>query len=440
MFKNLSVNSEEFIFYLDLSKDFIRKKNLMKSINAFEKEKEKFHSVSTYGLIMFQKKENLITIYDQPNTEIISKVINDNWESREDNKSFLENGLFEVLAYIFTKSKDKRKNYRVIILSDTPSDLSEEYHHALYDLLLKAKFFDTFIDIIRVGDEKFYSDDVKLKVMTSETKGGVFYCNDPKLLPDILNSLLQNKSEFSVILPEENSEFLDEDKLFYEKLAVDLITLDPEDEEICNICNQELCPICEAHSDEIHKCYNCDAKYHLCCAAKYSINNNIGFKHIFRCIKCDTLLKLDEEFVKLIYEEEHGEEFEEPEFEEPEFEDEILQEERNTIDFEEDDKPIGQVDTEYSRELAETVITKKVKIGGYFGQEVEITTKVNNHNIPQSSNTMIHIQEEGETMSKEPVSITSLRPPKKKTIKLCKICGETVKNMSICPTCGAKID
>jgi hypothetical protein len=149
---------------------------------------------------------------------------------------------------------------------------------------------------------------------------------------------------------------------------------------------------------------------------------------------------LDEEFVKLIYEEEHGEEFEEPEFEEPEFEDEILQEERNTIDFEEDDKPIGQVDTEYSRELAETVITKKVKIGGYFGQEVEITTKVNNHNIPQSSNTMIHIQEEGETMSKEPVSITSLRPPKKKTIKLCKICGETVKNMSICPTCGAKID
>jgi len=435
MFKNLPVNSEEFIFYLDLSKDFIKKKNLMKSINGFEKEKEKFHSISTYGLIMFQKKENLITIYDQPNTEIISKVINDNWESREDNKSFLENGLFEVLAYIFTKSKEKRKNYRVIILSDTPSDLSEEYRHALYDLLLKAKFFDTFIDIIRVGDEKFYSDDVKLKVMISETKGGVFYCNDPKLLPDILNSLLQNKSEFSVILPEENSEFLDEDKLFYEKLAVDLITLDPEDEEICTICNQELCPICEAHSDEIHKCYNCDAKYHLCCAAKYSINNNIGFKHIFRCIKCDTLLKLDEEFVKLIYEEEHGEEFEEPEFE-----DEILQEERNAIDFEEDDKPIGQVDTEYSRELAETVITKKVKIGGYFGQEVEITTKANNHNIPQSSNTMIHIQEEGETMSKEPVSITSLRPPKKKTIKLCKICGETVKNMSICPTCGAKID
>ena len=42
----------------------------------------------------------------------------------------------------------------------------------------------------------------------------------------------------------------------------------------------------------------------------YSISNNIGFKfkHLFRCVQCDTLLKLDEEYVELIYREEHGEE------------------------------------------------------------------------------------------------------------------------------------
>ncbi len=425
MFKQLSVNSEEFIFYLDLSKDFIKKKNLLKSITGFEKEKEKFHSVSTYGLIMFQKKENLITIYDQPDTELITKVINDKWESRENDTSFLENGLFEALAYIFTKSKEKRKNYRVIVFSDTPSGLPEEYHHALYDLLLKAKFFDTFIDIIRVGDAKFFTDDVKLKVMTSETQGGVFYCNDPKLLPDILNSLLQNKTEFSVILPEEDDQFLDEDKLFYEKLAVDLITLDPEDEELCTICNQELCPICEAHSDEIHKCYNCDAKYHLCCAAKYSITNNIGFKHIFRCIKCDTLLKLDEEFVELIFQEDNEEVFEELEFE-----DEVLELENEIVEdveeFEGFNNPITQQETEYSTESTEPVIIKKVKIGGYFGHEIEIKTTLNSNEIPQSS--------------KEPISITSLRPPKKKTIKLCQICGATVRNRGACPICGAKVD
>ncbi|MBY9004369.1 MAG: VWA domain-containing protein [Candidatus Lokiarchaeota archaeon] len=438
MFKNISVNSEEFIFYLDLSKDFIKKKNLMKSITAFEKEKEKFHSVTTYGLIMFQKKENLITIYDQPDTEIISKTINDKWESRENDKSFLENGLFEVLAYIFTKSKENRKNYRVIVFSDTPSGLSEEYHHALYDLLLKAKFFDAFIDIIRVGDEKFFTDDVKLKVMTSETKGGVFYCNDPKIFQDILSSLLQNKNEFSVILPEEDDEFLDEDKLFYEKLAVDLITLDPEDEEICTICNQALCPICEAHSDEIHKCFNCDAKYHLCCATKHSITNNIGFKHIFRCIKCDTLLKIDEEFVDLIIEEEN---------EEPEIDDEALEVDveseiiiSDEIELEDFGEPIAQEETEYSEESAETVVTKKVKIGGFFGQEIEIKSNSNGNGISQSSSTIINMQEEGETMTKEPISITALKPPKKKTIKLCQICGETVRNAGTCPTCGARID
>lgn len=433
MFKKLSVNSEEFIFYLDLSKDFIKKKNLMKSITTFAKEKEKFHSLSTFGLIMFQKDENLITVYDQPDAELISKIINDKWDSRENDKSFLENGLFEVLAYIFTKSKENRKNYRVIVFSDTPSGLSEEYHHALYDLLLKAKFFDAFIDIIRVGDEKFFTDDVKLKVMTSETQGGVFYCNDSKLFQDILNSLIQNKNEFSVVLPEEDDQFLDEDKLFYEKLAVDLITLAPEDKEICTVCNQELCPICEAHSDEITKCFNCDAKYHLCCAAKHSITNNIGFKHIFRCVTCDTLLKLDEEFVELIFEEEHEEEFEEPEIES-----EIV--ESDEIEFEDFDEPIIQEETEYSEESAETIITKKVKIGGYFGQEIEIKTNRNGNEILQSSNTIINLQEKGETMVKEPISITSLRPPKKKTIKLCQICGETVRNVGTCPTCGAKVD
>ena len=38
-------------------------------------------------------------------------------------------------------------------------------------------------------------------------------------------------------------------------------------------------------------------QFHECCAAMYSWKKNIGFKHIFRCPKCHTLLKLDEEVV-----------------------------------------------------------------------------------------------------------------------------------------------
>ena len=135
--------------------------------------------------------------------------------------------------------------------------------------------------------------------------------NDSKLFQNILGSLVQSKTEFNVIQTDENDLILEEDKAFYEKLAVDLISLDSEDKEVCDICEQELCPICEAHSDEVHKCFNCNVKYHSCCAANYSIANNIGFKHLFRCAQCDTLLKLDEEFVNLIYEEEKEVEYEE---------------------------------------------------------------------------------------------------------------------------------
>ena len=39
-----TVNSEEFIFYFDLITDFLKKKSLIKAINAFIKEKDKFNA------------------------------------------------------------------------------------------------------------------------------------------------------------------------------------------------------------------------------------------------------------------------------------------------------------------------------------------------------------------------------------------------------------
>ncbi|MCK4285518.1 MAG: VWA domain-containing protein, partial [Candidatus Lokiarchaeota archaeon] len=258
-------NSEEFIFYIDLITNFLKKKSVMKAINSFIKEKDKFNTLSSYGVVLFQKDGNPVSEYNLKDSESILTIINDAWEKRELEKSYLENGLYEILAYIFRTSRKARKNYRIIIISDTPSKLSEDYYNALYDLLLKAKKFSAFIDIIRVGDEKFYEDDVKLKIISSEVRGGMFYCYNEKLLSNILGSLVQNKSEFKVLIQEETDNILVEDKVFYERLAVDLISLSADDEEICTICEQELCPICEAHSDEIHKCFNCDAKFHSCC-------------------------------------------------------------------------------------------------------------------------------------------------------------------------------
>jgi len=401
----------------------------MKAINSFIKEKDKFNALSSYGVVIFQKNENPINEYDIKDSDIVLNAINDAWDTRETAQSYLENGLYEILAYIFRKSRESRKNYRVIIISDTPSKLSEDYYNALYDLLIKAKKFSAFIDIIRVGNEKFYEDDVKLKVISSETHGGMFYCQDEKLLQNILGSLVQNKKEFKIIKSDEIDRVLAEDKVFYERLAVDLISLSPDDEEICTICEQELCPICEAHSDEIHKCFNCSAKFHSCCAAKYSLAKNIGFHYIFRCPQCETLLKLDEEYVNMVYEEELEEEYPEietereipPEPEEVEYEQEKFEEE---VSLEGLKPPAPSPEA-----------TKKVKVGGFFGKEIEI--KLTNESKPTAE-----AQQPIEEMER-PVSITTLKPPRKRglgSIILCKICGATLQNTNNCPICGAKVD
>ncbi len=441
MFKKAAVNSEEFIFYIDLLLDFMKKKTLTKAITSFIKDKDKFNSLSSYGLVLFQEKGAPITTYDENEADSLVHILDEYWEARETQKSYLENGLFEILSYVFRKIRTARKNYRIIIISDTPSSLSEEYHNALYDLLLKARKFDTFIDIIRVGDQKFYVDDVKLKVIVSETHGGVFYCNDIKLFQNILGSLIQNKTEFNVIQTDDTEYILEEDKVFYERLAVDLISLDAEQEEKCDLCEQELCPICDAYSDEVHKCFNCNARYHSCCVAEYSIANNIGFKHLFRCVQCDTLLKLDEEFVNLIYRENHPEELEVTEI--------PSEEEYSEVD----EIPDQYTDEVYSEEEIKTEPTsveneapslKKVRIGGFFGTEITIPTKNNGKPklIDAIPNSMVNVSEDSDTstLAQDKISITSLRPPKKKTINLCRICGTTLRNAIICPNCGAKLD
>jgi len=459
MDKKTSVNSEEFIFYIDLITDFIKKKNIIKAIGNFIREKTKFNTLSSYGLLIFQKDDNPVTLYEETDFETISELINEKWETKETERSFFENGLFEILAYVFRKSRDARKDYRIIILSDTPSTLSADYHNALYDLLIKAKKFDTFIDIIRVGDEKFYNDDVKLKVVTSETHGGVLYCNDAKSLLNIIISLIQSKSEFNVVQTDANSQILKEDKIFYEKLAVDLISLDSDEEEKCDICEKEVCPICSAYSDEVHKCFNCNVRYHACCAADYSISNNIGFNHVFRCIQCDTLLKLDEEYVDMIYEEEYEvqrenelispdiieESIEEDPLEENLIEEQVIEEQVVEEDYNQVIIGEGILNPEklksppsLGKPPSIETPSKKVRVGGFFGQVVTVKPNGSNNNLVSSATGSVEKLSEGSTHVEEKLSITTLRPPRRSTVKLCKMCGQTLIGTSTCTKCGFK--
>jgi hypothetical protein len=543
---NSPIPSEEVIFYIDLTTEYLEKETLIKDIRSFMQEKNEFGD-SNYGLVIFQENDNPITIYGKNDLDSITQTLDLYWDTRPKDQSYIENGLFEILSYVFCESRNNKKVYRIIVISDTPSTRQEEYHQALYDLIVKLKNFSTIIDIIRVGDNESYDDDIKLKVISSETHGGTFYCQKMRFY-DVFGSLVKNKTEFNIVQEHGGNLILEQDKTFYEHLAVELITLDSEDEMNCSICQLEVCPICGAFSDEIRKCYNCGAKFHGCCIAKYSIIKNIGFKHIFRCPQCETLLKLDEDYVNLVYEEEYEElhkienaqdlklehqiipiteedkmkelfieeeiqheaPFEEsPEivetkeqfiYVEEEFEEEIS---LDQITFNSQDlppppslptkektmalkkvkapplstpstpkklkappstsqpepqpipdieitpsepklQPIPDIEIIPSEPKPPSILeikappspppAKKIRIGGYFGQEVVVNSinKTKKLKVVSSVNT---------TIIKEDLSITSLKPPPKKrvSLKFCKICGTTT-NIPKCPNCGAFID
>jgi hypothetical protein len=432
---------------------------LIRIIRDFIKNKKNI-SDSSFGIVLFQKEDNPVWLYDEKDANLITNIIDEKWDSRPKNQSYIENGLFEILSYIFKKSRQVSRIYRVIVVSDTASTRSEEYHNALYDLIVKSKKFSTVIDIIRISEQSDYIDEVKLKVISSETQGGMFISNDINQFEDIISSLIKSKKEFNIIQPtDESLQYLEEDKDFYERLAVDLISLDPDDEEICDICQFELCPVCSAYSDEIHKCYNCGTRFHSCCVSKYSITNNIGYKHIFRCPKCQNLLKIDEEYVNLVFEEEYEgqvgletqyspkeEDYQpeqtqyEPEAPIEQIDDEIEASEHEIQEYEIDEhfereKIIEETSVKVKRvpPPPKSPAVKKVRIGGYFGQEVEVS-KLKKNAKP------IKVIESATTIEQK-VSITKLRPPKKRSsVKFCKICGASVKHVVNCPNCGAKIE
>ena len=454
---NGSIISEEIIFYIDLATEYINKETLVNEINSFIQEKSKISNLTTFGIVIFQEEDNPITSYDQNKSKSITDIIEKHWDSRPKDSSYLENGLFEILSYIFRKARKENKIYRIIVISDTPSRRSEEYHQAVYDLIIKSKNFSTIVDIVRVGDTEYHDDDIKLKVLSSETHGGTFYCQ-LKQFNDVIGSLIKNKHEFNIIQGFDGNQISEEDKTFYEHLAADLITLDPEDEEICSICQLELCHVCGAYSDEIHKCYNCNAKFHGCCASRYSIIKNIGFKHIFRCPQCQTLLKLDEDYVNLVYEEEKEDM---GKLEKKQTVEQEVQVITNTLEIEgrKDNQSIPlekiSLDTKRLPTLPKPELklipkptqpavpppaqpqtqTKKVRLGGYFGQDIEVESleKTNDVKILEPK-TMTRIIEPKK-------SITTLKPPKKRrSLKFCKICGTSCSNVINCPNCGAFID
>ncbi len=182
------------------------------------------------------------------------------------------------------------------MISDLPSNKDAEYTEALMNLVETVRTFPTFIDIVRYGQQHLYKDDVKLRIISTVSAGGLFYCANVKQLQETLMGLVNNKI-LPDLLPTGGQSIDISKKGYYENLALNLQPLEPDEALLCRLCSSAVCNFCNSDGDQPKKCPNCGKQFHECCAAMYSWKKNIGFKHIFRCPECHTLLKLDEEVV-----------------------------------------------------------------------------------------------------------------------------------------------
>ncbi len=299
--------SESIMVYLDITGDLISKKDVAKSIQKFAEDKLSLNPDTTFGIILFEEDGNPFVIEETKNIKDLAEQIVKSWKNRN-KTSYLENGLMYCLSVHAEKARIKQGTYRILVISDQPSNANSELEDALLRLVEIVRTFPTFIDIIRIGRQRFYKDDVKLKLIATTSSGGLFYGENEKDLMAILKGLAKNK-KLPDLIPEGGQAVDPSHKLYYESLATSL----EENKDmnlVCSICQENNCNYCNNTGDLPKSCPQCGINYHECCAALYSWRNNIGLKHIFRCKNCGILIKLNEHSVYIVNNEKPPQEIE----------------------------------------------------------------------------------------------------------------------------------
>ena len=401
-------------FYLDLTKSFLKMKDIIKSIKDYIVEKNKINVKGHYGILIFQEEGNPIFITDKKDSEIISKAIEENWKNRAKETSYFENGLFYIFSYIAETVRKKSKYNRIIIITDTPSDLSDEYQEALFNIVSKIKHFPTFIDIIRITDEsiRFQKDDVKLNVLTSDTQGGIFYIQDKKAFTSIMKKLVKGKQLVSTFADRPDEiKIQSEDYNFYNKLAKKLIKPIKSKNPECYFCHDLVCPLCANINDILQICEDCQNGFHTCCATNYTLTNNIGIPHIFRCPSCDVLLQIDQNLIVGT---------EDPEitsldgYFEKEWAPIIIKEQSpDFIELKPSESPLNIKPPSDD----DTTQEKIIRVGGFFGKI---------YNVKKIGGKLVYNR------------INSPDTKKKQKLTICPQCGATIKSEGIknCKECG----
>lgn len=442
---------EDVYFYLDLTKDILKKKEIIKTIKFYIEEKNKVNIKGHYSLLIFQEEGNPIFITSKKNSSIIVKSIEENWKLRARKQSYFENGLFYIFSFIAETVRKKSKFNRIILITDTPSDLSEGYQDALFNLVSKIKNFPTFIDVIRVSDkdERFFSDDVKLNMLASDTKGSIFYIKDKKEFSDVIKKLVRTKQFVSTFESQpDRIKISKDDYAFYNNLAKSLKKPENATGLTCHFCNEEICPVCTDIYDIPLICEDCNTSFHNCCITNHVMSYNIGIPNIFRCPndKCDILLKLEEEEVVEI----SGE----------------VEVDFREISVKKED--VGKISEKISEQLKFSVKTplkkdsgyappdegeftdgeyiKTIRVGGFFGKVYHVRKVGDKIVYSRSSTTTFKpkdskVQTESRIVLQSPTRSKNEKRRKKPSFVICQQCGTQISADSQlkCLNCGSKI-
>ncbi|MFX0144398.1 MAG: hypothetical protein ACFE9C_09995, partial [Candidatus Hodarchaeota archaeon] len=357
-----------------------------------------------------------------------------------------------IFSYIAETVRKKSKFNRIIIITDTPSDLSLDYQEALFNLVNKIKNFPTFIDIIRVSEmsERFFSDDVKLNVLTADTKGGIFYIKDKKDFNDVMKKLVKTKQFVSTFIDKpERIKISKEDYAFYNHLAKSLKKAENVEGLLCYFCKEEVCPVCTDIYDIPKVCEDCNFSFHNCCVTNYVINHNIGIPNIFRCPnkECDVLLKIEEdEIIEVSGEVEVStvkeylkEEYKKVPKELPKIQ--TLPTLQPTLDEEENEKLI-------SAKIEQTPIPevekiKTIRIGGFFGKVYtvkKVGDKIIYERTTQTTFKPNSTTQKGKQITLEKRTNSIKEERRKPNFIICPQCGRQNDSQQVkCTHCGFRL-
>jgi len=426
----MTENPESIVFYLDLTTDILSKKDIVKSIQTFLDEKIKKNPKTSFSIFQFTEGNEPILSDEMTDIKELVHNIGEGWKNREQTQSNFENGLFYCLSFLASKAAISLGSFRVICITDSPSKKGSEYAEALMALVETVRTFPTFIDIIRIGKEDMYPDDVKLRIVSTLTSGGLFYVSNAKEFKITFVGLAKNKTLPD--LREEGGQEIEKDKKsYYENISKTLVeTEDPT--KRCILCSKKSCDYCSDEKD-IWKCPQCGNNYHECCAALYSWKFNIGLKHIFRCVECGAITKLEEALVYQINgmippgEEEIKEEIVE----------EVWSPEPETPPVEEKIESVKEV----PKQAEENPKQVQVK-HGLFGKPIprkrtpEKVTTEKKEEIEEKSKSLSATEKAAS--ARRNLAHRKRQSTKDGTIRICKVCSSRIKpGARSCPNCGS---